>query len=88
MTVYVRGSKGRAPATIPQEKRPVPVLDLQLPRLQNLAVLTAQDRQEHPVLEFLLHGPPIDVEVAGVGEFGPFSRTSFHQAFSAAMIPM
>ena len=55
---------------IPQEERPLAILQLQFARFEDLPILIAQDGQEDSVPQFLLDGMPIDVEVGGVRRGG------------------
>ena len=66
----VRGSERQQRLVIPQEERPLAIFQLQLARFEDLPVLIAEDGQEDAVPQFLLDGPPIDVEVGGVRRGG------------------
>ena len=61
---------GQKRLAVAQEECPVSIFQFQLARFEDLAVLIAEDRQEEAIPQFLLDGPPIDVEVGGVRRGG------------------
>ena len=63
-------------------ERPLAVFQPQFARFEHLAILLAQDGQQHLVSQPFGHGAPVDVEVVGVGRTGTVFRTLFHQRFS------
>jgi hypothetical protein len=61
---------------------------LQLAALEHDAVLVAEHGQQHLAAQGRVGGPPVDVEVVGIGRRRPFSSTSSHQALSPPSTPM
>ena len=55
---------------IADEETPALKLQLQLAQFEHLAILLAEHRQQDLILQFLLDGPPIDVEKGRVGRAG------------------